>query len=191
MFCPRCGQQQASEEARFCSRCGLQLDALAEFIEAGGRPGARGAAEELPALTPRQRGTRVGLMILVGGLIFGLIALILTAMKGDFFVLLIPAAFTLTVGVMRILYGLLLEDDSARKKRERRLKKESSKRSAREELREAARGPKRGKPASVRGKELPPQRGVPASVYTGASAETGEMVSPPSVTESTTRLLED
>ena len=189
MFCPRCGQQQASDEVRFCSRCGLRLDELSEFVESGGRLDARDAAEDLPALTPRQRGTRVGLMILAGGLIFGLISLLLTAMKHDFFILFFPAAVILTVGVMRILYGLLLEDDSARKKQEMRLRKES-KRPSRDEWQETARDKKRGKLSGARGKELPPQRTVPASAYTGARADTGEMAAPPSVTESTTKLLE-
>src|SRR5947209_19847334 len=96
MFCPRCGQQQASEEVRFCSRCGLHLDALAEFVESGGRLASRDASEDLPALTPRQRGTRMGLLILVAGLIFGVLAVILTAFKEDFFPFLILAAFILT-----------------------------------------------------------------------------------------------
>src|SRR5947209_20415375 len=104
MFCPRCGQQQASEEVRFCSRCGLHLDALAEFVESGGRLASRDASEDLPALTPRQRGTRMGLLILVAGLIFGILAVILTAFKEDFFPFLILAAFILTIGVMRMLY---------------------------------------------------------------------------------------
>jgi hypothetical protein len=26
MFCPKCGQEQASEAVRFCSRCGIQLN---------------------------------------------------------------------------------------------------------------------------------------------------------------------
>lgn len=190
MFCPRCGLQLASEEARFCSRCGLRLDALAQFIEGGGRLDAREAAEDLPALTPRQRGTRKGIMILAGGLIFGLIALFLTAIKEDFFVFLVLAAFIMTVGIMRILYGLLLEDDSARKKREKRLKKES-RRSARDERPDPARERRRGKPAGARGKELPPRRSVPATAFARPGAETGETAAPPSVTESTTRLLED
>ena len=29
MFCPQCGQQQASDATRFCSRCGFQLEAVA------------------------------------------------------------------------------------------------------------------------------------------------------------------
>ncbi|PYT04359.1 MAG: hypothetical protein DMF65_02240 [Acidobacteria bacterium] len=179
MFCPRCGQQQASDELRFCSRCGLQLDALAEFVEGGERLAVRDASEDLPALTPRQRGTRMGLLIIVAGLIFGVLAVILTAFKEDFFVFLILAAFIFTIGVMRMLYGMLLEDDSARKK--------AAKRSARDEKRE-----KKGmKPAGARGKELPPQRSVPASAFANTGGPTGEMSAPPSVTESTTRLLEE
>ncbi len=36
MFCPQCGQQQISAETRFCSRCGLPLDLVAEVVENGG-----------------------------------------------------------------------------------------------------------------------------------------------------------
>jgi hypothetical protein len=32
MHCPRCGQQQVSEDTRFCSRCGLPLDLVAEIV---------------------------------------------------------------------------------------------------------------------------------------------------------------
>lgn len=36
MHCPRCGQQQISEETRFCSRCGLPLDLVAEVVANNG-----------------------------------------------------------------------------------------------------------------------------------------------------------
>jgi hypothetical protein len=36
MFCPQCGQQQISAETRFCSRCGLPLDLVAEVVTHGG-----------------------------------------------------------------------------------------------------------------------------------------------------------
>ena len=35
MFCPNCGQQQVSDEMRFCSRCGLALNGLAEWLGGG------------------------------------------------------------------------------------------------------------------------------------------------------------
>jgi len=36
MYCPRCSQQQASEETKFCSRCGFPLVLVSEIIEHGG-----------------------------------------------------------------------------------------------------------------------------------------------------------
>jgi hypothetical protein len=36
MHCPRCGQQQISEKTRFCSRCGLPLDLVAEVVANNG-----------------------------------------------------------------------------------------------------------------------------------------------------------
>src|SRR5215213_2545437 len=36
MHCPRCGQQQASEETKFCSRCGFPLGLVSEILAHGG-----------------------------------------------------------------------------------------------------------------------------------------------------------
>ena len=36
MHCPRCGQQQISDETKFCSRCGFQLAVVAELLTHGG-----------------------------------------------------------------------------------------------------------------------------------------------------------
>ncbi|CAN5540859.1 hypothetical protein BH10ACI1_BH10ACI1_07280 [soil metagenome] len=36
MHCPRCGQQQVSEEIKFCSRCGFPLGLISEIIAHGG-----------------------------------------------------------------------------------------------------------------------------------------------------------
>jgi len=180
MFCPRCGQQ-AAEEVRFCSRCGLPLDAAAEVVEAGGHPDWHLARAEAGggALTSRQRGMRKGLMLTIGGLLFFGVAILLTAFKEDLFVFLIPAGILLTIGVMRMLYGLLLEEDKPDKKTAKRAAAAAD---------DAAAGLGRG---SSRGAQLPPARTVPASLYTN-TADTNDMTaSPLSVTESTTRLLDE
>ena len=52
MYCPNCGQQQVSEEMRFCSRCGLALSGLAEWM-AGGMLVRR--TEETRVLSPSRR----------------------------------------------------------------------------------------------------------------------------------------
>jgi hypothetical protein len=36
MHCPRCGQQQISEEIKFCSRCGFPLGLVSEIVSHGG-----------------------------------------------------------------------------------------------------------------------------------------------------------
>ncbi len=36
MYCPRCGQQQMSEETKFCSRCGFPLNLVSEILAHGG-----------------------------------------------------------------------------------------------------------------------------------------------------------
>ncbi|MDQ3805693.1 MAG: hypothetical protein M3416_17925, partial [Acidobacteriota bacterium] len=89
---------------RFCKRCGLSLEGLARFVEHEARPRADGETEGRE-LSPRQRGTRFGLVVMIAGLLFGGIAALLSAMKEDLFVLLPLAALIFTVGVVRLLYG--------------------------------------------------------------------------------------
>ena len=33
MYCPKCGQSQSSDQIRFCSRCGVDFDQVANLIE--------------------------------------------------------------------------------------------------------------------------------------------------------------
>jgi hypothetical protein len=177
MFCPRCGQQ-AAEEVRFCSRCGLPLAAAAEIVAAEGRPDRLAEREEGGGtLTPRQRGTRKGLMLMAGGLIFFVVAALLTVFKEDLFVFLVPAGILTTIGFMRMLYGLLLEEHGPTKK--------AAKRAA---AGDAAAGLKGVAP---HGGELPPERAVPAALYAKTSAGTSDMAARPSVTESTTQLIDE
>ncbi|MBV8859993.1 MAG: zinc-ribbon domain-containing protein [Acidobacteria bacterium] len=170
MFCPRCGQQ-AAEEVRFCSRCGLPLDAAAGLVAAGDGSAQPESARANVGLTPRQRGMRKGLMITAGGVFFFVIVAILSTIKDDFLPVLLFAGLIITVGVMRMLYGFLLEEHAPAGK--------TSKQPA--EL------PRERERAA----ELPPARAVPANVYAKPGAQTSDMAAPPSVTESTTRLLDE
>jgi hypothetical protein len=173
MFCPRCGQQ-ASEEVSFCSRCGLPLGDAAALVESGGRAPSRDAAHEnLRPLTPRERGTRKGLVIAAGGFLFFLLAVMLTLYKEDFFVLMPVGALVFAFGMVRALYGLLLEDDSARLKASKR--------------RDARAGTLEGAPT----KALHEARTRPAADFSKPRADTADMVAPHSVTEATTSLLKE
>jgi hypothetical protein len=175
MFCPRCGQQ-AAEEVSFCSRCGLPLGAAAELVEAGGSLTLEPSASTV-GLTPRQRGTRKGLMITAGGALFFVMVALLTLYKEDFFPFLILAGLIITAGVMRLLYGLLLEENSPAQKPLKSAVREAAPALARQPARVA---------------ELPPARTVPANAYVKPGAQTSDMAAAPhSVTEGTTRLLDE
>lgn len=43
MFCPKCSQQQISEEVRYCSRCGFELAAVSDALRHKGRSGVSAA----------------------------------------------------------------------------------------------------------------------------------------------------
>src|SRR5829696_121887 len=48
MFCPKCSQEQASDEIRYCSRCGFQLNVVKALLISDGVPG-----EEIPRSVSR------------------------------------------------------------------------------------------------------------------------------------------
>jgi uncharacterized membrane protein YvbJ len=58
MYCPNCGQQQISDEMRFCSRCGLALSGLAEWLAGIRMPAKRVDDEQVAAPSPRRKGMR-------------------------------------------------------------------------------------------------------------------------------------
>ena len=57
MYCPKCGQQQVSDNTRFCSRCGLPIDVLAEWLAGGGvKPGfSLGATDDFGHLAVKDK----------------------------------------------------------------------------------------------------------------------------------------
>src|SRR5215510_8025818 len=58
MYCPKCGQQQISDEMRFCSRCGLALSGLAEWLGGGSLPVKRAEEEQQVAVSRRRKNIR-------------------------------------------------------------------------------------------------------------------------------------
>ncbi len=185
MFCPNCGQRQSSNDARFCPACGFPLDVVTDLLSGGGRlqhwrPPEAGAPAEL---TPRQRGIRQGVMLMLSTfLIVPLLAIFGVAMlgfPGEFVAL---AAVGCPVGgLLRLVYALLLESNA----------RPSA----------VAAAPAYVPPptipnylgAPVRGTTLPPAQGTPIPAQARPQRyNTGELVEPPraSVTDHTTRLLD-
>lgn len=184
MFCPHCSQQQVSEDVRFCSRCGFPLDGVAQLLANGGiMPAALAAMEPAPP-SPRRKGFRQGALIwFVGMLVVPL--LILMVEEFD----LIPESVAMTAaflifmgGLARMVYALFFEDGPLRRPKLSALT--------------ASHAPV-VPPQFVGGwrrdaSALPPPQGVAANAYVPPRPDTAEIVQrPPSVTEETTRLLDD
>lgn len=178
MYCPKCSQQQVSDEVRFCSRCGFSLSAVRELVAGGGALAAHGAEAQAGQLSRSQRGVRKGALMILASLALALVVGLLTAMDDDFAVLLLVPVLCFVIGLTRVLYGVFLAEKWAR-----------GLKGAAPQAHAAPAMP--GQPgAAARSPELSPPRGTPVGMFTAQRAETAEMVRPPSVTEGTTRLLD-
>jgi hypothetical protein len=169
MFCPKCGQQQVSDEMRFCPRCGLQLGAVAAFLSGHALTPTNNTPTEtqVAKLSPRKRGIRQGakVMFLSGALL--LVAIGFSLLIEEPFPLLLPV-IVFMVGLMWALYFRLFGEESL----------PTSQPTSQAQFNPAQQG------------FLPPQS-VPVNDFNRPPARTAEMVQPPSVTENTTRLLDD
>jgi hypothetical protein len=184
MFCPNCGQRQTSNDARFCSACGFPLNVVNDLLANGGRLHWRPPDAAAPAeLTPRQKGIRQGVMLMLSTfLVVPLLAIFGVAMlglPGEFVAL--AAVFCPVGGLLRLLYAVMLESNAQ----------------------PAAGGaapayvPPQTIPnylgAPVHGAALPPPHSTPIPAQGQPQRyNTGGLVEPPraSVTDHTTRLLD-
>ena len=178
MHCPQCGQQQVSEETKFCSRCGFQLGIVSELLRHGGF---------LPQLAELNKG-KSGYFTRKNGLIF-------TALWFIFFVMMLPAffgiaranvlpgisaVFGLFTSIMLLIVSLAF------------LKRPASPALlTASEFRPVAQA---GLYGGANTPALPASEATPAASYMPPEAgwrapDTGQLQRPGSVTEGTTRLL--
>lgn len=170
MYCPNCGQQQISGEMRFCSRCGLALTGLAEWLAGGQLSAPRADEVQVSATSPRRKAMRraAKLMFFSGVLFPVLLAFSLAIDEGApmFF----PCAL-LFISLVWLLYARLFMDKSA--------------------------------PVTIQGAQtstlgsastrssLPPPTHIPIPNAGRQQVRTNELAGPGSVTEHTTRLLDN
>src|SRR5216117_1419674 len=69
MFCPRCGQQQATDSMRFCSHCGFSMEGVMHLLAHGGMlPQYQPQGEK--TISPRRKGVKQGaLLMLIGAIL--------------------------------------------------------------------------------------------------------------------------
>src|SRR5689334_3481434 len=108
MYCPNCGQQQVSEEMRFCSRCGLALSGLTEWL-AGGMLVRRAEEPQLPSRR-RKAIRRAAKLMFFSAVLFPIFLAISIGVDepGPLFVPLIP----LFISGVWMLYARLFMDET-------------------------------------------------------------------------------
>lgn len=175
MHCPKCGQLQVTDDTRFCSRCGLLLTGVAQVVAQGGVLAAADPGLPKGAVTPRNRGLKQGLFIfLLAFLVVPILTIISVALNIEPYAVVLSAVLLTVGGMLRAAYALMFESNVPV------LGASSSADSA--NLISGAHG----------AGALPPHQTDLYSSPAGNWRDTNDLVDrrPPSVTDSTTKLLQ-
>ena len=110
MYCPKCGQESASTEKSFCSKCGFLLTGTSELIKNGGVYPSSDNSKSSRTGSPRNRGLKQGLFIfLLTFLIAPTLAIIETGIGRQPDAALIAGIVLGVGGVLRMAYALMFE----------------------------------------------------------------------------------
>ena len=172
MYCPRCGQQQISDEMKFCSRCGLPMSGLAEWLASGGAPAGREQETQVSLRSPRRKGIRrAGKLMFLSGVLFP-VFLVLSLVMDEGAPMIIPVIIFFVALTMMLYARLFGEEISS-------IKSQQAKTS--------------GLGAMSRNSALPPASNIPMygpGNLAGQRVRTNDLAQPPSVIEHTTKLLD-
>ena len=171
MFCPKCSQEQVSDETRFCSRCGFQLNIVKALLAEDGLPPSSEIQKPDRSLRKRDLTIGAGLMF-VFALIVAVLTVSMPANHSSRILLLVVAwlLLSLLINIKPMFrYFMRGEIDAPD-----------------ENLLPSTATPNlfsKGERQS-----LPTAQSIPTDFMT-TGANTAEMVPPPSITEPTTNLL--
>lgn len=190
MYCPQCSQLQVSDEVQFCSRCGLLLNNVKEMILADGKTKVSQSEIREDKLSPRQKGVRQGVSLMLLSVILIPAYILLAALfpandrliegsVSDTPFEKISQAILFTIfmlGLARVFYARFFQQGASLRETEIEAAQLSG--SIASQL--------NGSSANY---ALPPSQSIPVSGFNSWSRDTGEMVQTPSVTENTTKPL--
>ncbi|HVE56961.1 MAG TPA: zinc ribbon domain-containing protein [Pyrinomonadaceae bacterium] len=178
MFCPRCGQEQISNETRFCSRCGFLMAGVGELIANAGNTALTSTGSAKPD-TARKRGLKQGLFIfLLTFLVVPIVSILTIWANVEPFGVAISAILLFVGGLLRMAYAMLFEST------------EPTGKTIEQTVYQTAHGILNKKQDQ---NALPPQQSIPTSSYMppthGNWRDTNDL-EPSSVTDHTTKLLQ-
>ncbi|MEK6336795.1 MAG: hypothetical protein AABM67_17860 [Acidobacteriota bacterium] len=177
MYCPRCGQQQATDSMRFCSRCGFPMEGAMHLLANGGLIPQYQHDVAPKGPSPRKKGVRQGAtLMLIGAILVPILAVMAGFAPGRLenvfgFFCALAAIICFLGGPLRMLFAGIFEEGAPPPQFMR---------------------PISYSPPMVAAQQarvsLPPAQANPASSW--RQPHTAEILQPPSVTDNTTRLLE-
>src|SRR6266576_4101768 len=116
MYCPRCGQLQATDSMRFCSRCGWPMEGTMQLLAHGGMLPVYQQPTGEKTISPRRRGVKQGaLLMLLGVLIVPILGVFSSFASGrlsnmfEFFTAISALIFFLG-GPLRMLFAAIFEE---------------------------------------------------------------------------------
>jgi hypothetical protein len=170
MYCPKCGQQQIADEMRFCSRCGFQLEVVNSLIATGGVPQSIIVPDAQRGLHLASKpGARQGAKLMFASGVLLPVALGFSFLVDSPLPLFIPFTIFLA-GLAWMLYLRLFGDVAS----------------------PADPGAPPVRLSTATQAYLPASHGEPVhDVNTTSTGRTAEMARPHSVTENTTKLLDE
>jgi len=173
MFCPKCSQQQISDETRFCSRCGFELNVVKALLSSDNLPQTAETSKIDRSLRKRDMTIGAALMFFFA-FIVAAITVDMPPSHSSRILLLVCAwlALSLLINIKPMIQYFLRADDSAPAADDFSVVKTVSKLVSRKK------------------KALPEAHSIPANDFATPAVNTAEMVKPPSVTERTTNLLD-
>jgi hypothetical protein len=180
MYCPQCGQQQLSAETRFCSRCGFPMGGVTHLLTTNGLLPTIGAAPKSLEPSQRKQGVRQGVsLLMVGAVLVPVLGVLESYVNLRFLEILPPLAAVICFigGIVRVLYALIFESGFPAPPRQFPAQYSPPVRQG-----QVSSAP----PAYV----LPPSQGEPVQGWS-RRVNTAELAMPPSVTENTTKLLDE
>lgn len=180
MFCPVCGQQQVSEETRFCSRCGFLLTGVANVITNGGALPHVVLPHNSNLPTPRRKGLKQGgAMFLFGIFIVPLLGVLSSILWFPRQIVGLAAIVFFLGGILRMVYAAIFESGNpADKTLEENVVATANQLFGKNQVANA----------------LPPPQSIPVESYMppqqGSWRDTNDLTAPTSVTEQTTKFLD-
>lgn len=171
MHCPKCGNQQTSEEISFCTKCGLAMDDVKELLVPERRE------VKVKNKNKIDKANRQGLaMMLSGFVLITILAILREFLPIPKIYMIITALVFCIGGVIRMSLPYLFSGNDLTQKKDDSLKDYSET------------GKLSGEQFSD--KSLPEAEYHPPIKVGANNFDTNELVSPSSVTENTTRKLE-